>query len=386
MKVVIIRGPSLSTVELGWLEGLDEKYEVFAIGSRDPIYNLDHFPVSVKKLFCSGQVFGKLPFAIRLLYALDGDPQRLWGLERAIKGADVVDSAEIGNLYTYQAALARKKGFVKKLVVRIYENLAPVMEISENRRRREKIKFVLRNADTFVAVSPLSFEYLELMGVSGNKIIKVPMGVDTDRFVPAGSAKKQALRKSLGYNKNDKIILSIGRMVWEKGWLDLLRSARKLYLEGRNYKWLWVGDGPLVSFLKNEVGRWNLGKNVKLVSGLQMPYPKMHEFYQLADLFVMPSIPISNWQEQFGLVLAEAMSSGLPCVVTKTGTLPFVLGDGGGLEVSPQDWMGLGKAVNYVLSHPKKAQEWSERNRNEAQKRFGFGVIKDKMINIWETV
>jgi len=58
-------------------------------------------------------------------------------------------------------------------------------------------------------------------------------------------------------------------------------------------------------------------------------YDEMPQVYRMADIFVLPSYPTMTWQEQFGMVLIEALASGKPVISTMSGGIPEVLGDAG---------------------------------------------------------
>jgi glycosyltransferase involved in cell wall biosynthesis len=72
----------------------------------------------------------------------------------------------------------------------------------------------------------------------------------------------------------------------------------------------------------------------------------MPALYAGASCLVLASLPTRGWEEQFGMVLVEAMSCGTPVVACSTGAIPEVLADcGGGTLVGPGDWIGLARAL-----------------------------------------
>ena len=70
----------------------------------------------------------------------------------------------------------------------------------------------------------------------------------------------------------------------------------------------------------------------------------MPSLYAHASCLVLASLPVRFWEEQFGMVLAEAMAAGLPVIASTSGAIPEVLG-GGGDYVAPGDWVGLADAL-----------------------------------------
>jgi len=75
-----------------------------------------------------------------------------------------------------------------------------------------------------------------------------------------------------------------------------------------------------------------------------VPYDRMPSLYASASALALASLPTRGWEEQFGMVLAEAMASGLPIVACSTGAIPEVLG-GQGTLVAAGDWMGIARAL-----------------------------------------
>jgi glycosyltransferase involved in cell wall biosynthesis len=75
------------------------------------------------------------------------------------------------------------------------------------------------------------------------------------------------------------------------------------------------------------VSEMGIGDRVFFLGAL--PYDQMPDVYRMCDIFVLPSLLKENIQEQFGLVLAEAMSCGKPVVGSTAGAIPEVVGDAG---------------------------------------------------------
>ena len=74
-----------------------------------------------------------------------------------------------------------------------------------------------------------------------------------------------------------------------------------------------------------------------------------------ASCFVLASLPTPFWEEQFGMVLAEAAASGLPIVAASSGAIPEVL-DGHGRLFPPGDWHALAEVLGDVTaSAPRRA-------------------------------
>jgi glycosyltransferase involved in cell wall biosynthesis len=71
----------------------------------------------------------------------------------------------------------------------------------------------------------------------------------------------------------------------------------------------------------------------------------MPALYARSSALVLASLPTKAWEEQFGMVLVEAMATGTPVVACASGAIPEVLG-GAGTLVEPGDWAGLARALD----------------------------------------
>jgi glycosyltransferase involved in cell wall biosynthesis len=190
-----------------------------------------------------------------------------------------------------------------------------------------------------------------------------PPGIDTERFATApGPASPPP----------EHLILSPGRLVWEKGHQDLLRalaSLRRGLVESPAAappRALIVGNGPEADRLRAHARELGLADAVEITS---VPYDEMPSVFARASCMVLASLPhagcelppMSNryrcfWEEQFGMVLAEAMAAGLPIVAARSGAIPEVT-RGAARLFDPGDWVDLARALaEGPLSRPPAAR------------------------------
>lgn len=381
MKIAIIRGSSLNPWEMQNYEPLAKRHEILAITSKKPAYEINQVKLPIKKLRCLGEIFNLFPGGISLLYRTLGDPQYLSGLEKTLVGFDIAHVAETGSGYSFQAIKAKEKGLVKKVVVTVWENIPFLGE--EKPKRKAIRQFVLANADHFLAVGKGAQKALLMEGAKKEKITVIPMGIDLKKFKPA--SKDWQLAKILGIKKDDLVVLSVGRLVWEKGFFDLLYTAKRLVtdqkVKDKNLKFVLIGQGPEKENLVSLVKRLGLKKRVVFTSYLS--YYQMSRVYNLADVFVLASIPIATWQEQFGMVLAEAMASGLPIVATKTGEIPNVVGQAG-ILVPPGDWRRLTEGLKKIILDQRYRRILAQRSRERAEKQFDHLMVARKIEKVYQ--
>jgi glycosyltransferase involved in cell wall biosynthesis len=246
-----------------------------------------------------------------------------------LAGADVVHAAELGYWFTAQAARRRRRlGF--RLVVTVWETL-PFADAYRNVRTRPYRRRVLEAADLFLATTERARDALLLEGAAPERIEIAPPGIDVERFGTARTAAPPA--------DGTHLVLSIGRLVWEKGHQDLLRAVALLRARGRHdVRVLIVGVGPEEARLRAVADDLGLRDAVEFRGWV--PYDELPSVYASASALVLASLPTPFWEEQFGMVLAEAMAAHLPIVAADSGAIPEVLA-GTGRLVPSGDWVGL---------------------------------------------
>jgi glycosyltransferase involved in cell wall biosynthesis len=228
--------------------------------------------------------------------------------------------------------LKARLGF--RLVVTAWETL-PLRNAYRNVRTRPYAKDVLELTDRFLATTERAREALLLEGAAAERILVCPPGIDIDRFAAAREARPP--------DDGTHLILSAGRLVWEKGHQDLLRAVALLRLRGRyDVRALIVGEGPEGGHLKALAADLGLDEAVEFRAAV--PYREMPAIYAQASCLVLASLPVRFWEEQFGMVLAEAMAGHVPIVASTSGAIPEVAGPAADY-VAPGDWVGLANAL-----------------------------------------
>ena len=359
-KVFIVRGGFLNPFEMQNYYPLAEKFDITAVSSKFPIS--DKIDIPLIKLL-SPTDLPNLPLKYPLLNRLFTDAHRLFGLEKVIRGADIVHVAETYYGYTHQAVVAKRRGLVKNIVSTVWE---VIPHNNEGIRGRKKYKKLAReNTDHFIAVTDLAKKTLIKEGVSEKKITVIPMGVDLAKFKPVTVTKKKKVIN----------ILCVARLVPEKGIEDLMQAFQKIREKNNHVHLTFIGDGPL----KHDLSGY------KNVSVRQVTYSRMVKEYQGADIFCLPSRTTKTWQEQFGMSLVEAMASGLPIVATDTGAIPEVCGDHA-LYAKPADPESLKTNLEQLIYNLDLRQKMSGLARERAEERFDQLKIAKQIQTVYQKV
>ena len=339
MKVVLLRGHNVNPWELRPWERLADQYDV-----RVLVTGSNRFDVS--GLGLRREPIRALRDIVRSDTAVKGPGDRYLGLEGALAGADIVHSAELGVWFSHQPAMLKEKlGF--KLVLTVWETI-PFRATYRAFRGRAYRETTIPQVDLFLAATERARDCLLLEDVPADRIEVCPPGVDF-----AGTR-----------GEPEGLVVSPGRLVWEKGHQDVLRALaalRRGLVAGEAPRLLIVGSGPEESRLRRYAEDLGVADLVELRG--DVPYSEMPAVFARASCVVLASLPTPLWEEQFGMVLSEAMSAGVPVVASESGAIPEVVGDSAVL-FRPGDWLGLARALAGPLTAPDSAL--AERYSTEA--------------------
>ncbi len=193
-------------------------------------------------------------------------------------------------------------------------------------------RYVYATVDAIIAGNHQAVDVLRAKGYMGSAPVIPQFGVDELHFAP----QLRALRPfTIGY---------AGRLVESKG-LDTLMQALEC-LTG-DWRLLVVGSGEMATNIESWAQERGLAERIELRS--RVPSTEMPEVYNEMDVLVLPSRTTTNWMEQFGRVLTEAMSCEVPVVGSDSGEIPNVIGDAG-LIFPEGDAAGLAERLQRLKS------------------------------------
>lgn len=219
-------------------------------------------------------------------------------------------------------------------------------------------------------------------GVPPDKIKVIGAGINTEAFRPLPPDK--STYEQYGLDGNEKIVLYIGSLLRSKGVYDLILAAKYLQ-EQKQYsqpvRFLLFGKGPEETGLRQMVQALNLDSIVKILGSA--PYQQIPEIHRLADIFVLPSVPTPEWQEQFGMVLVESMATGRAIVTTCSGAIPEVVGEAA-VIVPPACSMELGAAIHALLVDDVKRSELGQLARQRVEQLYSHQVVANQIAQAYE--
>ena len=166
--------------------------------------------------------------------------------------------------------------------------------------------------------------------VPAKRLLIIPHGIDTDLFRPIKPAALYAERYKL---EGQKVILFVARLIPAKGVDVLLDAYARVLQKHPDVTLLIAGDGPERAALEAYARKAGVAHKAVFAGAVQQE--DLPHLYGLSDVFVLPSTyhfadgtPIPHVSENFGLVIAEAMSCEVPVIASRVGGIPLWIEDG----------------------------------------------------------
>ena len=221
-------------------------------------------------------------------------------------------------------------------------------------------RLVLRSARWVAATTDDYARHSRLKHLPPDHVVVLPNGVDTDSFRPGLDASP--FRRRYGLGNDDHVIVFVGaldRAHYFKGVSVLLDAVARL----PTVRLVVVGDGDLRADYQHAAAVANVEHRVQFVGAIadaELPY-----HYALADVVVLPS---TTRGEAFGLVLIEAMASGIPVIATTLPGVRVVVDHGtNGLLVPPGDAVALAEAIAELMSDATRRRRMGHEGRRKAE-------------------
>ena len=239
-----------------------------------------------------------------------------------------------------------RKYIKSKMVNHLHNNLL-------NTKTKEAKK-VVKTCDEFFGVS--KFICNEINSIDDNIVTKVLYnGVDMKKYIGDNitESQKEEILKKIGFNKNDFIIIFVGRIFKQKGVRELVEAFNKIKKDNDHMKLLIVGSKVGDSkenndYYNNIIEQSNQSNGSIYVYG----YAKLEELkilYSIASLQVVPSV----WDEAFGLIVVEGMCNMKKIIASNSGGIPEIVGNSTIIVNKNNLVEELSNAIIKVYSHPE---------------------------------
>ena len=188
---------------------------------------------------------------------------------------------------------------------------------------------MLRRVDQFLCIGEANRQFYLEQGIDEERLAFAPYCVDNDQFAAAAAAthpERHRIREAWGIPADAFCFLFAGKFVPKKRPFDLIEAARRIQrvLPGNKIHLLWAGSGELGAALRQSCRAcFDAEKDISinLSNERDAPTASFVGFLNQSEISRAYSPPTSRSPEQrqgdWGLVVNEAMASGLPCIVSR---------------------------------------------------------------------
>ncbi len=233
----------------------------------------------------------------------------------------------------------------------------------------------IRNSAGAIAGNTAAERILRDLAGPAFPILQVPIsGVDVERFNTSPSASFRSQ-----YHLEGKIVfLFAGVFDERKGLYTLINAFKQLTSKNSDCALVLIGTGRLQDQIHDYVQKTGLVDDITIIPWLDNK--ELPGIFAACDVFVYPSEPFGEWQEQFGFSIAEASAAGVPVISTVSGSIPEVVSDGvTGLLVPPHSVGQLAQAMERLANESATRRAFGAAGRQFITERFSHAIVASKM-------
>lgn len=236
-------------------------------------------------------------------------------------------------------------------------------------RRRVALRWALHRSDALVGVSVATADALRHhLGIPEELVHVIPNGI------PLRSGVRDRVRRELSIAPGELLIVSVGNLYPVKGHAVLLDALASLR-DRAGWRLALAGRGEEEPRLRAQASAAGIAERIHLLGFRD----DVADLLAAGDLFVMPSL-----SEGLPLALVEAMSFGLPVVVSRVGGVPEVVtNDVEGLLVPPSDPAALAAAIRALLDDPARRRRQGDAARTRALRDYAIGTMADRYERLY---
>lgn len=225
-------------------------------------------------------------------------------------------------------------------------------------------QYGMMQADKVIAVSNYTKEtIIKYYGIDANKI----------EVVYNGTYSNNAMLRPIS-KKNHKMVLFLGRLAHQKGPMYFIETARKILEYRQDVHFVIAGSGGMYHEMMNKVANLGLGRYIHFTGFLN--HSNIDKVFRLADVYVMPSI-----SEPFGLSCLEAISYGVPVVISKQSGVAEVLPNA--IKVDFWDTQEMANKILALLEYKALRKDTLQHSVSALQK-LTWELNAEKLLNVYQ--
>lgn len=235
-------------------------------------------------------------------------------------------------------------------------------EIAKDQRKaffRQRLD-AINHLSAIIATTPEVEQELRETGYRGDKIVRIPNGVDTHFFRPAEGAQRSP-------GVEGGVVVCVARFVPKKRHELLVAAWSQVIRRHPQARLVLVGAGPLRAQIEQQVQRLEVANSVTFSGDLDRP--ALRTQLQAADLFALPSV-----SEGLSNAMLEALACGVPVMTTETPGTRYIIQDqhSGVLLPEAVTPLELANAINTLLSDPARLSAMRQVARQNMESCFSI--------------
>lgn len=246
---------------------------------------------------------------------------------------------------------------------------------------RSMVGFAASVANTVISDSRHYLSQLTNLGFKPTETVVIRYGVNTEKFESTG--KDVNILKKYGLIKDTPTIVAVGRMVEKKGFKYLISAMPKVLSEFPKAKLLMVGDGDQKQELEALAKSLQVENNIIFAGTIS--YSKLPKYYNLGDVFVMPSVKDERGNiDASPVAMMEAMACGAPVVATGfSGSQDLIKNGETGFLVKEKNSEEIATSIINLL---RKKSSIRTKVRKIAVDNFSTSNVVKKYLAIFESI
>ncbi len=285
---------------------------------------------------------------------------------------DILHAHELLSAATTAALARRLWGWPLVLTPHRGGSIGDVQRLHQKFLGARRMRALAALGNRFICISGEIEAELAEKGVPAARRVAIPNGVDVERFTPRSPQERAALRRRLNLPEGLLVVFS-GRLAQEKRVHYLVEDWPLVRRAHPQASLLILGEGDQRPRLESAAG-----EGVHLLGHVQ----DVAAYLAASDLFVLPSIA-----EGISGAMLEAMSSGLPVLVTAVGAAPEVITHGvDGWLIPPDDRRALREALEHLLGDAALRRQLGQAARRRVETAYSLESAVERLAAVYREV
>lgn len=254
--------------------------------------------------------------------------------------------------------------------------VSPIPQVIINEAVRRIIFNLATKVDVITTPSQSMKKLISHYGIK-KEIVVIPNAINLEVFQERNEEQCKKLVEQAGLKDSDIVLLYVGRISFEKN-VDKIIKALAIMKKRNitNVKLLLVGEGTALKQIREMVYSEGISDMVKFIGAVNNEIIKY--FYQISDIFTFTST-----SETFGMVIIEALASGLPVLAIKAPGVVDIVTDGVEGLLVEDEISQFAERLEILVKNRNLRKKLSEGARNTAQ-RYNVDTISDQMLNLYQ--